>query len=60
MDDSLDWLPINGVVLTREDLAQVFVALRALVNGTAPDEPNRVFATEVVVTRALERDGGLN
>ncbi|MCA9604948.1 MAG: hypothetical protein KC619_05115 [Myxococcales bacterium] len=59
MADGLEWLPDDGVVLTRDDLARVFVALRALIDGAAALDANRAHAVEiaVVVTRALERAG---
>jgi len=56
----LDWLPDDGVVLTRGDLERIFVALRALISGTAQLEPNRAYAVDIAVTitRALERNFG--
>jgi hypothetical protein len=55
----LDWLPEDGVVLTRTDLAGIFVALRALIDGTEPLEVNRSHAVDIAVTitHALERGG---
>ena len=55
MADGLEWLPDEGVVLTKADLERVFVALRALVSGTGELEPNRAHAVEIAVTitRAL-------
>ena len=60
MADGLDWLPDEGVVLTRADLERIFVALRALIRGTAQLEPNRAHAVDIAVTitRALERNYG--
>ena len=56
----LEWLPENGVVLTRGDLKTIFEDLRALIAGTAEFDPNRAFAVDIAVTiaRALERDSG--
>ena len=34
MVEGLEWLPEDGVVLTRADLERVFIDLRALVGGT--------------------------
>jgi len=60
MADGLDWLPDEGVVLTRADLERILVALRALIGGTAQLEPNRAHAVEIAVTiaQALERNQG--
>jgi hypothetical protein len=57
VEHNLDWLPEDGVVLTRPDLERVFRALRALINGTDPLDANRSHAVEiaVTVTHALER-----
>ncbi|MCP3857141.1 MAG: hypothetical protein GY713_10830 [Actinomycetia bacterium] len=57
--DGLGWLPEDGVVLTRDDLERVFVALRALIDGTDPLDTNRAHAVEIAVTvaEALERGG---
>ncbi len=59
MADGLDWLPDGGVVLTRDDLERVFVALRALIDGTGRLDANRAHAVEIAVTvaEALERGG---
>jgi hypothetical protein len=58
--EEFEWLPADGVALSKEDLMRVFEALRALIDGTAPLEANRSHAVEiaVVVTGALERGGG--
>jgi hypothetical protein len=58
--DGLEWLPDEGVVLTKGDLERIFVALRALISGTAQLEPNRAHAVDIAVTitRALERNYG--
>ena len=60
MADGLEWLPEDGVVLTRDDLATIFEDLRALIAGTEEFEPNRAYAVDIAVTiaRALERDSG--
>jgi hypothetical protein len=56
----LGWLPDGGNHLDRSDLARVVVALRALIDGTEPDEPNRAHAVTIayVVADAIERAGG--
>lgn len=58
--DGLDWLPDEGIVLTKADLERIFVALRALISGTAQLEPNRAHAVDIAltITRALERNYG--
>jgi hypothetical protein len=55
----LDWLPEDGVVLTRVDLERIFGALRALVDGTDPVEANRSHVVDIAITigNALERGG---
>lgn len=60
MADGLEWLPEDGVVLTRDDLATIFEDLRSLIAGTEEFEPNRAYAVDIAVTiaRALERDSG--
>jgi len=58
--EDLDWLPPAGVHLDRDELPRVVVALRALVDGSEPDEPNRAHAVTIadVVADAIERTGG--
>ena len=53
-------MPDEGIVLTKADLERIFVALRALISGTAQLEPNRAHAVDIAVTitRALERNYG--
>lgn len=60
MAESLDWLPDNGVVLTRRDLERIFIDLRALIDGTVALEANRAHAVDIAVTitQALERNSG--
>lgn len=55
----LDWLPNDGVHLDRNELAVVVTALRALIDGSEPDEPNRAHAVTIayVVADAIERTG---
>jgi hypothetical protein len=55
----LDWLPNDGVALSRADLERIFVALRALVDGTEPLDANRSHAVDVAmtITHAIERGG---
>jgi hypothetical protein len=36
MAEGLEWLPEDGVVLTRDDLERIFIDLRALIGGTEP------------------------
>ena len=60
MAEGLDWLPEDGVVLTRRDLERVFLDLRALIDGTDPLDANRADTVDIAVTitQALERKGG--
>lgn len=60
MVEGLDWLPEDGVVLTRADLERIFIDLRALVSGTDQLDPNRSFAVDIAVaiTHAIERESG--
>ena len=60
MAEGLDWLPDDGVVLSRADLERIFVDLRALISGTGELDPNRAHAVDIAVTitQALERDLG--
>ena len=60
MAEGLEWLPEDGVVLTRADLQRIFVDLRALINGTGSVDPNRAYAVDIAIaiTQALERDTG--
>jgi hypothetical protein len=60
MAEGLEWLPDDGVLLTRTDLERIFVDLRALINGTGSFEPNRAHAVDIAVaiTHALERNRG--
>ena len=43
MVDGLEWLPEDGVVLTRSDLERVFIDLRALVG--VPTDSTRTVPT---------------
>lgn len=60
MAEGLDWLPADGVVLTRADLERIFIDLRALIAGTDVVDPNRSFAVDIAVaiTNAIERERG--
>jgi len=60
MAEGLEWLPDDGVVLTRADLERIFVDLRALIDGTGRVDPNRAYAVDIAIaiTQALERDTG--
>ena len=60
MVEGLEWLPEDGVVLTRADLERVFIDLRALVGGTDRLDPNRAYAVDlaVVISQAIERTVG--
>jgi hypothetical protein len=60
MADGLDWLPEDGVVLTRADLERIVIDLRALVSGTDQLDPNRSFVVDIAVaiTHAIERGSG--
>lgn len=55
--EEFEWLPGDGVVLSKEDLMQVFQDLRAMIDGTSPTDANRSHAVDIaiVITRALER-----
>lgn len=59
-DEGLDWIPLGGAHLTQQELKEIMRTLRALVAGTAADEPARAHAVSVayVVTRAMERARG--
>lgn len=56
--DDLNWLP-EQATLTRAELTDVMLSLRALLTGTSSDEPLRVpvLTIAVMVTRAMEREG---
>ena len=58
--EDLDWLPEDGVALSRGDLERIFVDLRALIRGTQTIDPNRSFAVDIAVdiTNAIERERG--
>lgn len=58
--EDLDWLPEDGVALSRADLERIFIDLRTLIGGTAELDPNRAHAVDIAVTltQALERDRG--
>ena len=60
MAEGLDWLPDDGVVLTRNDLERIFVSLRALIDGTDALDANRAHAVDIAITitHALERGSG--
>ena len=60
MAEGLEWLPDDGVTLTRADLERIFIDLRALINGTEPFDPNRSFAVDIAIAiaDAIERDSG--
>ncbi len=60
MAEGLEWLPEDGVALTREDLERIFIDLRALIGGTEPVDPNRAYAVDIAIaiTQAIERDRG--
>jgi hypothetical protein len=56
--DDLEWLPEDGVALTKADLSRIFINLRALISGTDPMEPNRAFAVDIAntIAQAIEHD----
>lgn len=58
MSSNLDWIPQDGVHLTGIDLTEVMSALRAAINGTDADEPNRAHLVHIatIVAHALQRD----
>ncbi len=59
-EDELEWLPEEGVALTRAELSRLFRTLRALIAGTDELDANRAYAVDiaVVLTRAIERSEG--
>lgn len=60
MSEELDWLPEDGVALTRPELTRIFEALRALIAGTEPLEANRAYAVDIAIAiaQAIERNEG--
>jgi hypothetical protein len=58
-DDGLDWLPDDGVALSRRDLERIMIALRSLIDGTDSFEVNRSHVIEIAVTiaQAMDRVG---
>jgi hypothetical protein len=60
VSDEFDWLPPDGVHLTRAELERIFIDLRALISGTELAEPNRAYAVDIAVaiSKALERAEG--
>jgi hypothetical protein len=58
--EELDWLPEDGVVLTRAELSRLFRTLRALIAGTGEFEANRAYAVDIaaVLSQAIERSEG--
>jgi hypothetical protein len=59
MYEQLDWLPKGGW-LEREEVAEILVALRALIQGTDAIEPNRSHILSIVsaIGEAIDRAGG--
>ena len=59
-DATFGWVPEAGARLTKDELVEILFALRALVSGTEPDEPNRAHAVSIayVVSAAMDREGG--
>lgn len=60
VNEDLDWLPDEGVALTRRDLERIMIDLRALIDGTDALDANRAHAVDIVITitQALERGSG--
>ena len=60
MSDDLDWLPDEGVVLTRHDLERILIDLRTLIDGTDALDANRAHTVDIAITitQALERGSG--
>jgi hypothetical protein len=56
----LEWLPEEGVLLSRSDLERIFVDLRALIGGTDVVDPNQAYAVDIAIaiTHAIERERG--
>lgn len=59
-DVTCAWVPEAGARLTKEELVEILRALRALISGTEPDEPNRAHAVSIAyaVSTAMDREGG--
>ncbi|HMQ26397.1 MAG TPA: hypothetical protein PKA98_10455 [Acidimicrobiales bacterium] len=59
-DVTFAWVPEAGARLTKEELVEILRALRALISGTEPDEPNRAHAVSIAyaVSTAMDREGG--
>ena len=59
-DDRWSDLPAGGVRLGRDELVDVISAVRALIDGTDPGEPNRahVLTIAFVVADAVDRERG--
>jgi hypothetical protein len=57
-EGGLDWLPNEGIRLTRAELARTIRSLRALIDGTEPDGPNRAHAVTIAhaIADAIERE----
>lgn len=60
MDDGLDWLPDDGVALSRAELERIFSNVRALIRGTERLDPSRADAVDIAftLTRAIDRQIG--
>lgn len=58
--DDLDWIPSQGVWISKQELEEMFVAVRAILHGTKRDEPNRSHALTVakMLVRAIGRHEG--
>lgn len=58
--DDLGWLPVEGALLTQQELFDMSIALRALISGTDADEPNRAHAVSIahILSDAIDRSGG--
>lgn len=52
-------LPPDGIHLDRDELVGVVDAIRALIDGSSPDEPNRahIMTIAFVIAEAVDRAG---
>ncbi len=52
-------LPPAGIRIERDELVVVVDAIRALIDGSSPDEPNRahILTIAFIIAEAVERAG---
>lgn len=56
--EGFDWVPHDGVLLSREDVVRMFIDLRALVDGTDALEANRAYVVDIATVLARALEGG--